>query len=206
MWPSKLGKSAGYVCFSLLELNNAYNRLKTCDSTSKQCKFGNLGTVQYAQQNSKSHGLELNWYTIQKLLWRRDILSLKRTNRDNFWTESGKNEFFQKEIDCLGFKISEEGIRPLVVRADAIKKTFHYRKTFLNIDQFWLDKPIRETCPKLLNFEFPTPATFKQKFAYRLDNSHSIAFEKLKVETVNFSESSHFDFEGKNNTDDVRFM
>ena len=33
-----------------------------------------------------------------------------------------KSAFFQKEIEWLGFKISEAGVRPLVRKADAIKK------------------------------------------------------------------------------------
>ena len=54
----------------------------------------------------------------------------------------GKCAFFKSDIEWLGFKISGDGVRPLVRKADAIKKFAnpeeYLRTTFI----FRLDKPI----------------------------------------------------------------
>ena len=53
-----------------------------------------------------------------KAIVQRTLETLDKYNMAVKW---GKCAFFQKEIEWLGFKFSEAGVRPLVGKADAIK-------------------------------------------------------------------------------------
>ena len=47
--------------------------------------------------------------------------NLSILDKNNMAVKMGKYSFFKSEIEWLGFKISGEGVRPLVGKADALK-------------------------------------------------------------------------------------
>ena len=61
------------------------------------------------------------------------ILSI--LDKNNMAVKWGKCAFFKSDIEWLGFKISGNGVRPLVGKADAIK-VCQPRRIFLNFAHF----------------------------------------------------------------------
>ena len=105
--------------------------------------------------------------------------------------------FFESEIDWLGFKISGEGVRPLVGKADSLKnlpiskKILELQSFFSSIHQY------KKFFPNSLTLNSPIRPLLNKKSVYKWDNVHSAAFEKLKTEIVNITENSHFDIKKK---------
>ena len=105
----------------------------------------------------------------------------------------GKRAFLKSEIEWFGFKISGDGVRPLVGKADAIrnlpipKNNSELRSFFGSINQYVTFVPNLSTLSSLLR------PLLNKKSVYKCDNDHYIAFEKLKAEIVNITENSHFD-------------
>ena len=96
-----------------------------------------------------------------------------------------------------GFKISGNGVRPLVGKADAIKilptpKNISVLRSFFgSINQYV------KLVPNVSTLISPLRPLQNKKSLYKWDTSHSIAFEKLKTEIVNIAENSHFDIKEK---------
>ena len=120
------------------------------------------------------------------------ILSILDEN--NMAVKWGKCAFFKSDIEWLGFKISGNGVRPLVGKAEAIKNLptpkniSELRSFFGSINQYV------KFVPNLSTLSSPL---LNKKSLYKWDTSHSIAFEKLKTEIVNIAENSHFDIKEK---------
>ena len=144
-------KSNGQVWFSNLYLKNAYSQLKLYEKTSKQCNFSIVGgeTTGTYRFLTGFYGLGDQPYEFQRVLNSLlknipftncyiDDLSvaskgsleehkaivfkiLTILDKNKMAVKWGKFAFFKSEIEWLGFKISGEGVRPLVGRADAIK-------------------------------------------------------------------------------------
>ena len=104
----------------------------------------------------------------------------------------GKCAFFKSDIEWLGFKISADGVRPLVGKADAIKNLpnpkniSELRSFFVSINQYV------KFVPNLLTLSSPLRPLLNKKSVYKWDINRSIAFEKLKVEIVIITENNHF--------------
>ena len=124
---------------------------------------------------------------------------LSNLDKNNMAVKWGKCAcaFFKSEIEWLGFKISGDGVRPLVGKADAIKnlptpKNISELRSFLgSINQYV------NFVPNLSTLSSPLRALLNKKLVYKWDNKHSIAFEKLKAEILNITENSHFDIKEK---------
>ena len=123
------------------------------------------------------------------------ILSI--LDKNNMAVKWGKCAFFKSDIEWLGFKISGDGVRPLVGKADAIKKLpppkniSELRSFFGSINQYV------KFVPNLSTLSSPLRPLLNKKSIYKWDKNHSIAFEKLKAEIVNITENSHFDIKEK---------
>ena len=124
-----------------------------------------------------------------------EILSI--LDQKNMAVKWGKCAFFEIKNRKLGFKISADGVRPLVGKADAMKKLpipkniCELRSFFGSINQYV------KFVPNLLTLSSPLRPLLIKKLVYKWDNDHSIAFEKLKAEIVNNTENSHFDIKEK---------
>ena len=144
-------KTNGQVWFSNLDLKNAYSQLKVCEKTSKQCLFSIVGgkTTGSYQFLTGFYGLIDIPNEFQRVMdsvlknkpftncYIDDILvaskgSLKEhkatihkiltiLDKNNMGLNWGKCASFKFEIEWLVFRISGEGVRPLVSKADAIK-------------------------------------------------------------------------------------
>ena len=118
-------------------------------------------------------------------------------DKNNMAVKWGKCAFFKSDIKWLGFKISGDGVRPLVGKADTIKNLptpkniSELRSFFGSINQYV------KFVPNLSTFSSPLRPLLNKKSLYKWDISHSIAFEKLKTEIVNIAENSHFDIKEK---------
>ena len=103
-------------------------------------------------------------------------------DENNMAVKWGKCAFFKSEIEWLGFKISGEGVRPLVGKAAAIKnlpipkKISELRSLFGSINQYV------KFVPNLSTLSSPLRSLLNNKSVYKWDNVHSSAFEKLKSE------------------------
>ena len=123
------------------------------------------------------------------------ILSI--LDKNNIAVKWGNCAFFKSYIEWLGFKISGDGVRPLVGKADAIKNLptpkniSELRSFFGSINQYV------NFVPNLSTLSSPLRPLLNKKSVYNWDTSHSIAFEKLKAEIVNITENSHFDVKEK---------
>ena len=200
-------KSNGRVWFSNLDLKNTYSELKLCDQTSKQCNFiivggKTTGTYQFLtgfyglgdMANEFQRVMDsilknipfLNCYTDAILVASRGSLEdhkaivykiLKILNKNNLAVKWGKCAFFKSEIEWLSFKISNDGVRPLAGKADAIKNL-----------------PISKIISDLSS---PLRPLLNKKSVYKWDNVHSASLEKLKSKIVNITENSHFDITEK---------
>ena len=104
-----------------------------------------------------------------------------------------KIAFFQKEIEWLGFKISNSGVKPLVGKSDSIKSLpnpkniSELRSFFGSINQYM------KFVPNPSNLSSPLRQLLVKKINYQWNNDHAKAFEKLKKQIVNITESNHFD-------------
>ena len=123
------------------------------------------------------------------------ILSILDNN--NMAVKWGKSAFFKSDFEWLGFKISGDGVRPLVGKADAIKilptpkNISELRSFFGSINQYV------KFVPNLSTLSSPLRPLLNKILVYKWDTSHSRAFEKLKTEIVNITENSHFDIKEK---------
>ena len=165
-------KSNGRVWFSKLDLKNAYSQLKLCDQTSKQCNFSIVGgeTTGTYRFLTGFYGLGEMPSEFQRVVdsllknipftncYIGDILvasrgSLKEhksivykilsiLDENNMAVKWGKCAFFKSDIEWLGFKISGDGVRPLVGKAGAIKNLpapkniSELRSFFCSINQY----------------------------------------------------------------------
>ena len=205
-------KSNGQVWFSNLYLKNAYSQLKLCDQTSKQCNFSIVGgettwTYRFLTgfyglgdmpnefqrvMNSLLKNIPFkNCYIDDILVASRGSLEdhiatvykiLTILDENNMAVKWGKRAFFKSEIEWLGFKISGEGVRPLVGKAAAIKnlpipkKISELRSLFGSINQYV------KFVPNLSTLSSPLRSLLNNKSVYKWDNVHCSAFEKLKSE------------------------
>ena len=118
-------------------------------------------------------------------------------DKNNMAVKWGKCAFFKSDIEWLGFKISGDGVRPLVRKADAIKNLptpkniSELRSFFGSINQYV------KFVPNLSTLSSPFRPLLNKKSVYKWNTSHSIAFEKLKAEIVNITENIHFDIKEK---------
>ena len=220
-------KSNGRVWFSNLDLKNAYSQLKLCEQTSKQCKFSivggkttgtyrfltgvyGLGDMPNEFQRVMDSLLKnipfTNCYIDDILVASRGSLEehkaivykiLSILDKINMAVKWGKCAVFKSKIEWLGFRISGDGVRPLVGKADAIKnlpipKNFSQLRSFFgSINQYV------KIVPNLSTLSSPLCPLLNKKLAYKWDKNHSIAFEKLKAEIVNNTQNSHFDIKEK---------
>ena len=145
-------KSYGRVWFSNSDLKNAYSQLKLCEQTSRQCNFSIVGgrttgtyrfltgfyglgdmpnEFQRVMNSLLKNILFTNCYIDDILVASRGSLEehkaivykiLSILDKNNMAVKWGKCAFFKSDIEWLGFKISGDGVRPLVGKADAIKK------------------------------------------------------------------------------------
>ena len=144
-------KSNGRLWFSNLDLKNAYSQLKLCEQTSKQCIFRivggeTTGTYQFLTGFYGLGNMPNEFQRVMDSLWKsipftncniEDILVASRgsleehksivykilsiLDKNSMAVKWGKCAFFKSDVKWLGFKISGDGVRPLVGKADAIK-------------------------------------------------------------------------------------
>ena len=106
----------------------------------------------------------------------------------------GKCPFFKSEIEWLGFRISGDGVRPLVGKADLIKNLpipkniSELRSFFGSINQFV------KFVPNFMTLSSPLCPLLNKKSVYKWDNDHSLAFEKLKAEILNITHNTKQSF------------
>ena len=145
-------KSNGRAWFSNLDLKNAYSQLKLCEQTSKQCNFSivggeitgtyrfltgfyGLGDMPNEFQRVMDSLLKnipfANCYIDDILVASRGILEEQKSIV--YKILSILCAFFISDIEWLGFKISVDGLRPLVGKADAKKNL----PTPKNISELW---------------------------------------------------------------------
>ena len=104
-----------------------------------------------------------------------------------------KCAFFQKEIEWLGFKISNSGVKLLVGKSDSIKslpnpKNISTLRSFIgSINQYM------KIFPNLSSLSSPLRPLVVKKSVYQLNDEHTKAFEELKQQLVNITENNHFD-------------
>ena len=115
------------------------------------------------------------------------ILSI--LDKNNMAVKWGKCAFFKPDFEWLGFKISGDGVRPLVGKADAIKNL----PTPKNISElcsfFGSINQYVKFFPNLSTLSSPLRTLLNKILVYKWDTSHSLAFEKLKAEIVNITEN-----------------
>ena len=144
-------KESGEVWFSSLYLKNAYSQLQLCTDTSKQCNCSIVGGETFGIYRFLTgfHGLgdmpnefqrvmdsllkdipSTNCYIDDILIASKGSLNqhkailtniLNILDNKNMAVKWEKCAFFQKEIEWLGFKISNSGVKPLVGKSDSIK-------------------------------------------------------------------------------------
>ena len=123
------------------------------------------------------------------------ILSI--LDKNNMAVKWGKCAFFKSDIEWLGCKISGDGVRTLVGKADAIrnlptpKNISELRSFFGSINQYV------KIVSNLSTLSSTLRPLLNKKSVYKWDINHSIAFEKLKAEIVNITGNSHFDIKEK---------
>ena len=104
-----------------------------------------------------------------------------------------KCAFFQKEIQWLGFKISNSGVKPLVGKSDSIKNLpnpknlSELRSSFGSINQYM------KFVPNLSFLSSPLRPLLLKKSVYQWYDEHTKAFEEIKQQIVNITENNHFD-------------
>ena len=104
-----------------------------------------------------------------------------------------KCAFFQKEIEWLGFKISNSSVKPLVGKSDSIKSLpnpkiiSELRSFFGSINQYMKFIPNLSSLSSLLR-----PFLVK-KSVYQWNEEHTKAFEELKQQIFNITENNRFD-------------
>ena len=197
-------KSNGPVWFSNLDLKNAYSQLKLCDQTSKQCNFSIVGgettgtyrflTIFYGLGDMPNEFQRVmdsllknipftNCYIDDILVASRGSLEehksivykiLSILDKNNMAVKWGKCAFFKSDIEWLGFKISGDGVRLLVGKADAIKSLptpkniSELRSFFGSINQYvklapnlsTLISPLRPLLNKKSLYKWDTISTF----------------------------------------------
>ena len=216
-------KESGEVWFSSLDLKNAYSQLQLCTDTSKQCNFSILGgeTTGTYRFLTGFYGLgdmpnELqrvmdsllkdipftNCYIDDILIASKGSLNehkaiitkiLNILDSKNMAVKWEKCAFFQKEIEWLGFKISNSGVKPLVGKSDSIKNLPNpkniskLRSFFGSINQYM------KFVPNLSSLSSPLRPLLVQKSVYQWSDEHTKAFEELKQQIVNITENNNFD-------------
>ena len=104
-----------------------------------------------------------------------------------------KCEFFQEEIEWLGFKISNSGVKLLVGKSDSIKSLpnpkniSELRSFFGSINQYI------KFVPNWSSLSSPLRPLLVKKSVYQRNDEHTKAFEELKQQIVNITENNHFD-------------
>ena len=119
----------------------------------------------------------------------------------------GKSAFFKSEIEWLGFKISGDGVQPLVGKADAIKKIANLPipKSFSELRSFFSSiNQYKKFAPNLSTLSSPLPPLLNKKSVHKWDNDHSIAIEKLKTEIVNITEKQSLWYKREDKTENRR--
>ena len=105
----------------------------------------------------------------------------------------GEMCFFQKEIDWLGFKISNSGKKPLVRKSESIKSLpnpkniSELRSLFGSINQYM------KFVPNLSTLSSPLRPLLLTKSVYQWNDDQAKAFEELKKQIGNITENNHFD-------------
>ena len=93
----------------------------------------------------------------------------------------------------MGFKTSKTGIIPLFDKSKAVKdlpipKTLKELRSFFgSINQYI------KFVPNLASLGSPLRLSLKKKSIFQWNDDHTKAFEKIKQEIVNLTESTHFD-------------
>ena len=181
-------KSNGRVWFSNLDLKNAYNQLKLCEQTSRQCKFSIVGGKTTGTFSFLTGFYELgdmpNQFIFNGIMdsllenifftncYIDDILVasmgsleehkaivykiLSILDKINMAVKWRKCAFFKSEIEWLGVRISGDGVRPLVGKANAIKKLAHPQEYFRTTLVLRLDKSVCKICSNFIGSKLPS--------------------------------------------------
>ena len=206
-----------------MDLKNAYNQLKLCETTSKQCNFSIVGgettgkyrflTGFYGLGDMPNKFQRLMDSLLKKKLFTNcfidDILVASKGSLEEhkaivnrILTILDQKNMAVKLVKCaffqwLGFKILGDRVRPLVGKADAIRNL----TTPKNISElrsfFGSINQYVKLIPNLSSLSSPLCPLLNKKLVYKWDKNHSLAFKKFKTENVNFTKNSHFDIKEK---------
>ena len=182
-------KSNRRVWFSNLDLKNASSHFKQCEQTSKWCIFSivgveNTGTYRFLTGfyglgdkpnefqrviNSLLKIIPLtNCYTDEILVASRGSLEehkatvykiLSILDKNKMAVKWGNCAFFKSEIEWLGFRISGNGVRPLVGKADAIKKRANHQGCLRTTLVLRLDKSVCKICSEFIDSKLPSSSS-----------------------------------------------
>ena len=144
-------KNSGEVWFGNLDLKNAYSQLQLCTDTSKQCNFSivggeTTGTYRFLTEFYGLGDVPNDFRKVMKSLikyisftkcYNDDILIASKGSLDehkaillkilnildskNMAVKLEKSEFFQKNKEWLGFKISQSWVNLLAGKLDSTK-------------------------------------------------------------------------------------
>ena len=213
-------KESGELWFSSLDLKNAYSQLQLCTDTSKQCNFiivesETTGIYRFSTGFYGMGDMPNNFQRVMDSLLKdipftngyiddiliaskgslnehKAILS-KMLDNKNIAVKWEKCAFFQKEIELLGFKISNSGVKPLVGKSESIKSLpnpkniSELRSFFGSINQHM------KFVPNLSSLSSPLLPLLVKKSVYQWEDEHTRAFEELEQQIVNITENNHFD-------------
>ena len=110
-----------------------------------------------------------------------------------FDVKCSKYKFFQKESEWLGFKISKSRITPLIDKTKAIKdipipKNLKELRSFFGSTNQYI-----KFLPNLASLGSPLRPFLNKKSIFLWNDDHKKAFDKIKLEIVNFTKNTHFD-------------
>ena len=166
-------------------MTNGFQRVMDSLLKGITCAICYIDYILNAHSTSKGT-IEEHKAIVQRILPTKD--------KNNFAVKCENCAFLQKKVEWLEFKMTEAGVRPLVGKADAIKnlqipkqKVSEFRSIFGSINHYI------NFVPNLSLFSSPLRSLLNKKSVYHWASSHSTAFDKLKSETVNITENSHFD-------------
>ena len=111
-----------------------------------------------------------------------------------------KCAIFQKEIEWLGFKISNSGLKLLVGKSDS-KNSLPNSENISELGLFFGSiNQYMKFVPILSTLSSPVRPLLVKKAVYQWNDNHTKAFEELKKQIVEITDNNHFDIKK-----DVRF-
>ena len=216
-------KESGEVCFSSLDLKNAYSQLQLCTYTSKECNFSILGgettgtyrfltgfyglrdTPNEIQRVMDSFLKDIpftNFYIERILIASKGSLNkhkailtniLNILDNKNMAVKWENCALFQKKIEWLGFKISNSGVKSLMGKSDSIKNLPIPKNIPELKSLFGSINQCMKLVPNLSSLSSPLRPLLVKKSVYRWNDEHTKAFEELKQQIVNITGNNHFD-------------